>query len=467
MSDNVLIVNDLGAILRRRKLHMVIPAAFILLLSGVLAYVLPRIYVSTSTITIEKAEIPESLIASTVTGYAEERIEMARSRTMTRDNLWGIAEKFDLYPGMRTAENREDVIMRMRQDITMTLVSAGVINPKSGNTIPTTIAFTVSYENESPELAQAVTAELAELYLSENRKSRTEYVRQASLFLTDETQRAHRLVSDIEAKIAAFKEKNAGSLPGSFANTSESLDRSRQELAQLDSKLSPLESRYAFLRNRLTGFGGPSAQLTKARAELAAAREKFFEIHPDVMRLKQTVETLEAEDNKASGSMGNDSASSDPAYLELQSELQGVAGDIDAIRSRRASLIKQIAEYQLRLAQSPEVERGFSALTRDLDHAVSEYDKLMGKLKSAQLAEELERGQKAEHFSLIEKANYPSKPSKPNIPGLILLGLTFALGAGVGVSALAEHLDHRIHGPKELAAVFKAPPIAIIPEIPG
>jgi capsular polysaccharide biosynthesis protein len=47
------------------------------------------------------------------------------------------------------------------------------------------------------------------------------------------------------------------------------------------------------------------------------------------------------------------------------------------------------------------------------------------------------------------------------------LGLTFALGVGVGVAALAEYLDHRIFGPKELAAVFKAPPLAIIPEITG
>ena len=233
----------------------------------------------------------------------------------------------------------------------------------------------------------------------------------------------------------------------------------------LDAKLSPLESRYTYLRSRLAGFGS-SAQLAKARAELAAAREKYSDLHPDVVRLKRTVDTLEAEANRAAAQQSV-SASSDPEYLALQSELQQVAGEIGAVRSQRAELNRKIAEYQSRLAQSPEVEREYSALTRDLDHATSKYSEIMDKLTSAKLAEELEREQKAERFTLIEAANYPSTPSEPNIPAIMLLGVTLALGAGVGVAALAEYLDHRIHGPKELAAVFKAPPLAIIPEIRG
>ena len=115
MSDKPLIIEDLGAILRRRKLHLAIPAAVILLLSGALAYILPPLYLSTATILIEQQEIPQDLVASMVTGYAAERIEMVRNRVMTRDNLWAIAEKFDLYPDKRTIENKQDIIMQMRE----------------------------------------------------------------------------------------------------------------------------------------------------------------------------------------------------------------------------------------------------------------------------------------------------------------------------------------------------------------
>lgn len=462
MSDNPLVLEDLGTIVRRRKWHILIPAAVILIMSGVLAYLLPPAYISTAKILIEQQEIPQDLVTSTVMGYAAERIQMVQNRVMTRNNLWAMAEKFDLYPGNRTIENQQDIMTQMREDIIISMVSVDAVDPKSGRAITPTIAFTVSYENESPELAQKVTAEIAELYLNENRRSRTEGAQQTSAFLNDEAQRLQTQISEIGSKVAAFKVKNAGSLPDSFETTSRSLADAQQQLGVVDAKLPPLESRYAYLKSRLTGFGS-SALLAKARAELAAARDKYSDIHPDVVRLKRTVETLEA----GGGSAVYESASSDPEYLALQSELQQVAGDIGAVRSQRADLNNKISVYQSRLTQSPEVEREYSALTRDLDHANSKYNDIMNKLTSAKLAEELEREQKAERFILIEAASYPTTPSSPNIPAIMLLGLTFALGVGVSLAALAEYLDHRIHGPKELAAVFKAPPLAIIPEITG
>ncbi|MBU1190131.1 MAG: hypothetical protein KKE76_00305 [Gammaproteobacteria bacterium] len=466
MSDNPLILEDFGAILRRRKLHILIPAALILLMSGAIAYILPPAYISTAKILIEQQDIPQNLVTSTVMGYAAERIQIIQNRVMTRDNLWAMAEEFDLYAGIRTIENQQEILAKMREDIVITMVSADVVDPKTGRSSTPTIAFTVSYKNESPKLAQSVTAELAELYLNENRRSRTEETQQTSSFLEAEAQRLQTQISELGAKVAAFKVKNAGALPDTFEATSRMLADAQQQLGLLDAKLPPLESRYTYLKSRLTGFGS-SALLAKARADLAAARDKYSDIHPDVVRLKRTVESLEAGANQSGGSAVYETTSSDPEYLELKSELQQVSGEIGAVRTQRADLNRKISEYQSRLAQSPNVEREYSALTRDLDHATSKYSDIMNKLTSAKLAEELEREQKAERFILIEPAIYPSTPSEPNIPAIMLLGLTFALGVGISIAALAEYLDKRIFGPKELATIFKAPPLAIIPEIRG
>lgn len=463
MSGKPLVLEELGAIVRRRKWHLAIPGAVILLLSGALAYLLPPVYLSTATILIEQQEIPQHLVATTVTGYATERIEIIRSRVMTRENLWAIAEKFDLYPEYRSVDNQQEIVSLMRENISLEMVSADALDPRTGRPITATIAFTVSYENPSPELAQQVVAELAELYLNENRRSRTAHAEQTSAFLNSEAQRLNKQISDLEAKLADFKTKNAAYLPESFKATSGSLDSALLQREQLAARLGPLESRYAFLRNQLSGYG-QSAQLARARAELAAAREKYSDIHPDVVRLKRTVETLEAEARQGGGTYNP--AASDPQYLALQSELQEVSGNISSSRTQLAEVDRKISAFQARLVQSPEVEREYSALTRDLDHATTKYREIMDKLTGAQLAEELEREQKAERFTLIEAANYPSTPSKPNRLGVMLLGVIFALGAGVGIAALAEYLDHRILGPNDLAAVFRAPPLAMIPEIP-
>ncbi len=192
-----------------------------------------------------------------------------------------------------------------------------------------------------PEQAQAVTAEIAQLFLEEDRRSRTENVQETSSFLSDEAQRLQEKVTELEAMIAAFKVKHAGSLPESQADISRLLEEAQQQLELQNANLAPLESRYAYLQNRMTSFDS-SAQLTEARAELAAAREKYSDIHPDVVRLKRTVATLEAE-VKAGDSSPYGVASTDPAYLELQAEAQKVAGEIGAIRSQRGVLTQKIA----------------------------------------------------------------------------------------------------------------------------
>jgi polysaccharide chain length determinant protein (PEP-CTERM system associated) len=464
MSDNPLMLKDLLEILLRRKWYFALPAGAILFLSVALAFLLPAIYLSTAKILIEQQEIPKDLVATTVTGYAAERITLIRNRVMTRDNLWAIAEQFDLYPQIRTLENQEEIVTRLREEVLLEMVSAEVLDPRSGRSVTATIAFTVSYQNESPEVAQKVTAKVAELYLDENRRSRTELAQQTSAFLNTEAERLREEISVLEAKLAEFKAKNASYLPESSDITTSSLDSALQQRAQLVARLGPLEARYGFLRSQLA-VSGQSALLATARAELAAAREKYSEIHPDVVRLKRTVETLEAEARRGGGT--SSAIASDPALMALQSESYEVAGNISATRAQMAELDRKIAEYQKRLAEFPEAEREYTALTRDLTHAAEKYRQIMDKLTGAQLAEELEREQKAERFTLVESASYPSAPSKPNRLAIIVLGFTFALAVGVGVAGLAEYLDRRILGPRELAAVFKAPPMAIIPDIPA
>jgi len=67
-------INDYLSILRRRRNNLILPLFFIFPLSILLAFTLPTIYRSSATILIEQQEIPEELVLSTVTGYAEVRL---------------------------------------------------------------------------------------------------------------------------------------------------------------------------------------------------------------------------------------------------------------------------------------------------------------------------------------------------------------------------------------------------------
>ena len=83
-------LRDYVAILRRRSKPM-LTAFFSMAAVGLLvAVVLPPVYRSTATILIEEQAVPQDLVRSTITTYADQRIETIKQHVLSRATLWGI-----------------------------------------------------------------------------------------------------------------------------------------------------------------------------------------------------------------------------------------------------------------------------------------------------------------------------------------------------------------------------------------
>jgi hypothetical protein len=102
--------------------------------------------------------------------------------------------------GNRYNEPTEAVIEQLRDDVHLETVNAEVRDPRSGRAQEATIAFTLSYENQSPKLARNVANELVSLYLNENLKNRTEAAVETSQFLAEEAQKLAAKVSELEKR---------------------------------------------------------------------------------------------------------------------------------------------------------------------------------------------------------------------------------------------------------------------------
>src|ERR1700712_4665337 len=102
----------LGA-LRRRWGYFVVPFAVILILGSVATYLWPPTYFSEGKILVQSQQIPMELVRPTVTSAAQERIQVIEQRTMTRDNLLAIAEKFKLFPDKRSLISVTELVALM------------------------------------------------------------------------------------------------------------------------------------------------------------------------------------------------------------------------------------------------------------------------------------------------------------------------------------------------------------------
>ena len=513
-------LSDYVAMLRRRKRQLIWPAVLVLVASASLAFFLPPVYRSTATILIEQPEISSDLVASTVTGYAAERIQVIMKQSMAGQNLLQMAEKFDLFPKERRAGDTVNVVERMRKNIRVEMVDADINDPKRNTSSRATIAFEVSYDAETPEVAQKVARELTALLLNENVKMRTARAVGTTEFLGEEAGKLSRRIAQLEAMLAEFKVKNTGRLPELMTMNMSLMERTQQELDVVERQTTTLEERKLELQSQFgqvepyTGKS-PQARLRelqteylsassihsashpdvvrmqreleslkkevgviddrsvleneykKVRANLDAAKQRYAPDHPDVVRLQTKLETLQEKLRKTSASskLGFISKPDNPAYISLQTQLDTIDLNLNAAKNTRARLKEKLAEYESRIVQTPRVEQEKLELQREYDNAIKKFQELKGKELSANVSQQLEMERLSGQLTVIDAPGLPQTPVKPNRLGILLLGFVLSVGMGIGSASLAEYMDRTVRGAKMVAQVTGSLPLAVIPDL--
>jgi polysaccharide biosynthesis transport protein len=522
-------LGDYLEICLRRKWQILIPAAIFTAASAYIVMSMPSVYKSVATILIEEQEIPAELVKSTVTSYADQRIQVISQQVMTRANLWQIIKDFNLFEKARQQNSSDALIERLRKNIKLDMISADIVDRRSGQKTPATIAFSVAYFGESPEQAQRVASQLTTLYLNENMKNRSQKASDTSNFLEDEAKKLNDQIADLESRLATFKQKNVGRLPELSQLNLQLRDRAEadyteveRQLAQVnerkfylegqlaqikpntpimsvtgerildtDERLKALRSQYVTaassyspehpdvikMRNEIdaleqSGASGDRAEeskrLTKLRADLASVQERYTQDHPDVIRLKTMVAQAEASLSRAPAPESQPVRKPEnPAYITMQSQLEATNSELRTLKIKQGQIKARMGDYESRLQQAPQVEREYLDMTRDRENATKRYQEIKAKLSEAQVAQELEKDRKGERFSLIDPPQAPERADRPNRPLLMLIGLLFSLASGVAYGGVLEALDKAIRGSNNLSNLLPVPVLASVPYIPN
>ncbi len=353
MEEQTKELKDYLIAIKKRKTTVITITLVIFLLTVIIAFIIPPKYKSSATILIEQQEIPSDLVQSTVTSYADQQIQTIQARVMTRTNLLKIIDKFNLYKNEREFETTDEIIEKMQDDVGLNVISADVVDPRTGRPTVATIAFSVSYDGEFPAQVQQVASKLSSLYLNENLTNRSHKAADTAKFFQQESARLSQKMSGLEAKLAKFKQDNADSLPELQTLNMQILEKMETDLSTLSTNLNSLNERRFYLSSQLAQMnpGNPSipdaaAQLKSLQAQYATARAKYSSHHPDVIRLKRAIELLKkqthAEDDTTALAEELDSL----RYELKQDEKKYTPDhpDVIALKSRIASLTKTLQQ---------------------------------------------------------------------------------------------------------------------------
>jgi uncharacterized protein involved in exopolysaccharide biosynthesis len=476
----------IAAAKRHRRVALAIGGG-VLVIALLTAFLYPPTFRSNSTILIEEQEIPTELVRSTITTFAAQRLQTINARVMTRANLEKIIEKYDLYPKERVKNPMEEVISKMREDISFEPISAEVIDPRTGQPSKAVIAFSLSYDGRNPSLVQRVTNEITNLYLEENLKSRAQKTAETAGFLQDEARHMSEYVSQVEAKLAAFKEAHVNTLPEQKTLNMQQVQILDRDLSDVDTQIRTLDERKTFLDAQLAQIKpesatysstgerilNPTDRLKSLKTQYLTLASKYSEKHPDVVKAKQEMEAMQREVNKTGSADADDVkrldelrtervallekySESHPDVVKLQQQIARLEADVAAaanapaeqavvaenadnpayinLSTQRKSIDQEVASLRQKKAELRQKMEDFNSrlntmpdVERQYLELVRDYDNAAAKFRELKAKEmEANIAEELEKKSKGERFSIiepPMLPEKPVKPNRIAIGL--------------------------------------------
>lgn len=487
-------VADYWQIVVRKKWLILACILFSVIVAATLCFVLPKSYRSSTLILVEDQQVPEDYVKATVIGSVEERLTMIQQQVMSRTLLTNIIDEFKLYRDEIKQEGLESTIEGLRKNIKVETVGTAGTSGMRG-----VEAFTISFGHENPRMAMNVTGRLASLFIQENLKVREQLAEGTSEFLEQELQLSKSRLEEKEQAIRNFKSKNLGGLPQQMEANLRALDRLQDDLISVTEMYNAVSARFGMVEkaireyeatgkadeNIVGGEGGIDhlhARLKELERNLSILASEYKDTYPDVVQTKQEIEKLKIQlatkyremDREAQSLQRRETESRpetdaetrrifDPYLRELIKQRNEVKLETAGLEERRRRLTSQMKEYESRVEKTPALEQELMLLVRDYDNMQVNYQKLLEKKLNARVAENLEKRQKGEQFRIIDPANLPEKPEKPDRLRIMLMGIAVGCALGFGSAISLEQLQPVFRRTEEIEMLLGLPILATIP----
>ena len=506
--DSAGLTDYVSALKRRRRLAVCLGLP-IFIVAVILAIALPSVYRSAAEFKLKDSQNAQEQQSGSADSYADRYISALTETVLRPDNVNVMLDQVTP-PG---ATDRTMAMMRLAKGIKIDMVTEKILDPQSGRERAILSGFTVSADSRDPNVAWHAANWLADAFVRVSRENALSQSMSEAKFFASEADGVRDRIAAYEAKLADFKRKNFDQLPETAQANLNVRSQVEQELAAAEREigtveqnrifaaqqlqeaqmsnngagLAQLESEYKTkaetyatdhpdmiaLRHQIDALkhgravdtdGSLQAQLQAQQAILVEMRQRYSEDHPDVKRVVKNIATLEA--RIASGEKTNTSDSqASPMVAQLRVQVHALDTQIAALQSRAAELRSRRMQLDSHMASTPEVERDYQAITRDLGTAHAQYDQLMNRRMEADVKSASITSGGSDKFSIVKRPLLPKDPAKPSRLGIGLLGLIGAIIVGLMSTVLAEGLDSSVRGARDIRAALNEMPLSAIPKI--
>ena len=373
----------------------------------------------------------------------------------------------------------EDIVQRMREDVTTSAVGKDVNS------------FRVTYVSDSAEKARKVTERLASLYIEQNLKDRENQADSTSQFLTTQLDEAKRRLIEQEKKLEEYRKSHAGQLPSQLQGNLQAIQTASLQLQSINESTNRAQERRLLIERQIADTQvvplptpapapaenvAPSTeqQLELARARLTFILQRYTPEHPEVVSLERTIAELSTKlEGETPGGAATEEqkksvtpaeAAQQKRILEFQAELAVIDYQLSANRTEAARL--QTGDRRVPVQSRHRPHQGIRA--RRADSRLR--DDAGGVHQSAGQTRRLHarrQSRAAADWRAVQAARYGIDAGTALQPAQRLA--VMASGAGVGLVlgllavAFLEYRDRSFKSEEEVVKSLSVPVLALIP----
>jgi len=464
-------------ILRRNFLWILGPTFAGLVVSIVVAFSMPDVFISQATIRVTPQQISPELIKMVTSQDVADRINSLAQVIYSRATLTSLINNYGLYKKELKSEPLQDVVEKMKSDV--------IIQPTGGSEagqrfLPTMM---VAFRYSDKHVAQNVCGDIVSRLMSLSSETGSESQQQAHQFLSDEGAQAKRELDEAEKKLEDFRNQYAGHLPEEEAGNMQAMNTLNGRLDSLTAAANRnteqrmvLEQEMRIARDRLATLRTTSQQslahnakvaeldgeITKLQDQIDSMKTRYTDDYPDLQDARDRLSWLKKQRDDAAKQKPSvlESSPTDNAALtaerietqnqidRLQTQLKANEMDAKLIQRDISATNNQVKAYEARLGSSAS-EKEYEDLQRERDLARQQYVDLQMKSDRSSLSIDMEKSKQGETLELLDSASLPASPIAPKRRTIIPIGAVIGLVLGIVFVAVREVKDTALKSLKD------------------
>ncbi|NWF98329.1 MAG: polysaccharide biosynthesis tyrosine autokinase [Nitrospirae bacterium] len=435
------------------------------------------VYKSTITIKIDK-ENPNILSFKDVVNlekieddYYQTQYKVLKSRNLAKRvvhslNLFSYPEfsSFDENKKQNTESNLLDKQNSSLEDdkVSPELIDS-FINRIEVSPVQKSRLVNVSFQSNDPYLAAKVSNAIGDAFIELNIESKFQATNQAKTWLEKQLDEMKAKVEQAEEKLNEYAAKNGIIF----------LDKTEDSKGKATDNQNIITKRLSELSSELTTATAERISKEALCREMHSGEQESSSVvmnNPLMLELKKNYVSLDAEYNQMLKIYKPDY----PKMIRLQEQINQIKKKMDIETKRIISSVKK--DYEVAVKRENQLKAALNSLKnealslneraiqyqilkREADTNKELYNGLLQRLKETGVSASLT----ASNIQILDRAEIPKKPYKPNWPLNIMLSLVVGIFGGIGLAFFTEYLDDTIKTPEDVEKKAYMPSLGIVP----